>query len=76
MFCFLRISLLDNPVVKELIQNDLTVENIQLELNRLLHDQAALLELKNDYDSLWNLLSEGGHASANAARSITDFLKH
>lgn len=68
--------ILGKPVVTELIQNDLTVENIQRELNRILHDQSALLELKKDYDALWNLLSEGGHASANAARSITEFLKH
>lgn len=68
--------ILDKPIVKELIQNELTVENIQKELNRILHDQAALHEMKLDYRSLWNLLSEGGHASAKAARSIIDFLRH
>lgn len=67
--------ILDKPIVKELIQNELTVENIQKELNRILHDQAALHEMKQDYRSLWNLLSEGGHASAKAARSIVDFLR-
>ena len=68
--------ILDKPVVKELIQNELTVENIQRELNKLLYDQSAMQEMKQDYRSLWRLLSEGGHASAKAARSITDFLKH
>lgn len=68
--------ILDKPVVKELIQNDLTVENIQKELSRLLLDPAALQAMKQDYRALWNLLSEGGNASAKAARSITDFLKH
>lgn len=68
--------ILDKPVVKELIQNELTVENIQRELNKLLFDQLAMQEMKQDYRSLWTLLSEGGHASAKAARSITDFLKH
>jgi lipid-A-disaccharide synthase len=68
--------ILDKPVVKELIQNDLTVENIQRELSRLLHDYAALQAMKQDYHALWSLLSEGGHASAKAAKSIIDFLKH
>jgi lipid-A-disaccharide synthase len=68
--------ILDKPVVKELIQNDLSVENIQRELSRLLHDYAALQAMKQDYHALWSLLSEGGHASAKAAKSIIDFLKH
>ncbi|HKH62443.1 MAG TPA: lipid-A-disaccharide synthase [Flavitalea sp.] len=68
--------ILDKPIVKELIQNELTVENIQKELNRILYDREALHEMKQDYRSLWNLLSEGGHASAKAARSIIDFLRH
>ena len=67
--------ILDKPVVKELIQHDLTVRNIQTELNRLLHDQPALATMKEDYRVLWQLLSEGGHASAKAARIITDFVK-
>ena len=68
--------ILDKPVVKELIQNDLTVENLQKELHKLLHDSSALQLMKQDYQALWKLLSEGGHASAKAARSITDFVKH
>ncbi len=67
--------ILDKPVVKELIQNDLTIENVRNELSRLLVDAAALQAIKQDYRALWNLLSEGGNASAQAARSITDFLK-
>ena len=67
--------ILDKPIVTELIQNELTVENIQKELKRILYDQVALHEMKQDYRSLWNLLSEGGHASAKAARSIIDFLR-
>jgi lipid-A-disaccharide synthase len=67
--------ILDKPVVKELIQNDLTVDNIRKELSRLLLDAGALQAMKQDYRALWNLLSEGGNASAKAARSITEFLK-
>ena len=66
---------LDKPVVKELIQNELTVQNIRTELNRILHDQPALAMMKEDYCALRKLLSEGGRASAKTARSIVDFLR-
>ncbi|MBC7829228.1 MAG: lipid-A-disaccharide synthase [Chitinophagaceae bacterium] len=68
--------IMNRPVVTELIQNDLTVENIHRELNKLLHDNKALQTMTQDYHSLWKLLSEGGRASAKAARSIVDFLKN
>jgi lipid-A-disaccharide synthase len=68
--------IMDKPVVKELIQNDLTVENIQKELDRLLHDPEVLQEMKSDYHELWKLLSQSGQASAKAARIILDFVKH
>lgn len=68
--------IMNKPVVKELIQNDLTVENINRELNTLLYDLSVLQSMKQDYLDLWKLLSEGGHASAKAARSIVNFLKH
>ena len=67
--------ILDKPVVKELIQNDLTVENIRMELEKLLHDASVLQRMHQDYRALWTLLSESGNASAKAARSIFDFLK-
>lgn len=67
---------LDRPVVTELIQNDLTVANIQRELSKILHDQTTLVAMRNDYDLLRRLLSEGGRASTKAAKSITDFLRH
>lgn len=68
--------ILDRPVVTELIQNDLTVENIERELNRILHDNSSLMAMRNDYDLLRRLLNEGGRASAKAAKSITEFLKN
>jgi lipid-A-disaccharide synthase len=67
--------IMDKPVVKELIQNDLTVENLRKELHVLLHDFSALQVMKSDYKALWNLLSQGGRASTKAARSVVDFLK-
>jgi len=66
--------IMDKEVVKELIQDELTVENLKYELNLLLTDEAKQLQLKEDYTSLKNLLSKGGHASANAAASIYSYL--
>ena len=66
--------IMDKEVVKELIQDELTVKNIVNELKKLLEDPARQEQLKRDYADLKNLLSQGGHASANAAKSIYGFL--
>ena len=66
--------IMDKEVVKELIQDKLTVENLKHELNLLLTDEAKQLQLQKDYASLKSLLSQGGHASANAAESIYSYL--
>jgi len=62
--------IMDKEVVKELIQDDLTVENLVAELKKLLYDEDKKAQLKKDYADLNTLLSAGGHASANAAKSI------
>jgi lipid-A-disaccharide synthase len=66
--------IMDKPVVKELIQNDLTVENIKLELSELLFNASRQEQLKKDYNDLKNILSAGGDASANAAKIIYDLV--
>lgn len=66
--------IMDKEVVKELIQDELTVENITKELNEILLNPARQQQLKNDYASLKELLGKGGNASANAAKSMVDFL--
>jgi len=66
--------IMDKEVVKELIQDQLTVENLKHELNLLLTNETKQLQLKEDYAALKNLLSKGGHASANAAASIHTFM--
>ncbi len=66
--------IMDRLVVKELIQDELTVENLEKELNDLLHNKERLAMLRKDYHELKNLLSEGGNASAKAAKSIVDFI--
>lgn len=66
--------IMDKLVVKELIQDDLTPENLQKELDLLLNNPSRLEQLRADYKALKELLSQGGHASANAARSILQYL--
>ncbi|MES1197900.1 MAG: lipid-A-disaccharide synthase, partial [Chitinophagaceae bacterium] len=71
--------IMDKLVVKELIQNDLTAENLRQELNDLLSNEQRISILKNNYADLKKLLSEGGTdsyrgASAKAAASIFQYL--
>ena len=66
--------IMDKEVVKELIQDELTAANIVKELTELLSNTARQKQLQDDYAALKNLLSSGGNASANAAKSIVDFL--
>jgi lipid-A-disaccharide synthase len=66
--------IMDKLVVKELIQDELTPQNLQRELDDLLHNPTRQQQLAADYRDLKVLLSQGGHASANAARSILQFL--
>ena len=66
--------ILDREVVKELIQEKLTVDNIKTELNKILFDVAKQQQLHKDYEDLKSLLGKGGNASANAAGSIYKYL--
>lgn len=66
--------IMDKPVVKELIQDELTPENIEKELHELLTNKNRQLQLQDDYAALKELLSAGGNASANAALCIRKFL--
>ena len=67
--------ILDNEVVKELIQDELTPRNITKELNRILFDTLKRERIIFEYQELKKLLSEGGNASANAAKSICEFMR-
>ena len=66
--------IMDKLVVKELIQDDMTVENLKHELQELLTNEELQVQLANDYAVLKKLLGEGGNASAKAAQSIVRFL--
>ena len=67
--------IMDKPVVKELIQNELTVQNITIELNEILNNPQHIAQLKSDYAALKNLLQKEGAASARAAQEIIGFLQ-
>lgn len=59
--------IMDKPVVKELIQHEMNDTNIAAELKRLLFDQAYIQRLKQDYQTLHQLLSSNGNPSEKAA---------
>ena len=66
--------IMDKQVVKELIQDELTEKNLVAELDLLLTNENKKQQLVKDYADLKTLLSAGGHASYNAAKSIYDFI--
>ncbi|MFT3947019.1 MAG: lipid-A-disaccharide synthase [Agriterribacter sp.] len=67
--------IMDKPVVKELIQHDLTTANTIMELKAILYNPVRIEQLKTDYRQLRDILSKGGHASDNAAKAISSFLQ-
>lgn len=67
--------IMDKAIVTELIQHEMNTENLSRELSLLLHDDTKKSQLKKDYAALRALLSKGGHASANAAAAIVQFMK-
>jgi len=66
--------IMDKPVVKELIQGELIPENLLQALNEILNDPSRIKALDADYDELKRILSNKGNASANAAKSIADYM--
>ncbi|MBO9154644.1 lipid-A-disaccharide synthase [Chitinophaga sp. GCM10012297] len=66
--------IMDKPVVKELIQHDLTEENLLKELTLILKDTARHQQMKADYATLWTLLGDGT-ASRKAAEAIVSTVK-
>ena len=67
--------IMDREVVKELIQHDLTVENLANALHEILEDPGKKEQLSRDYAALWEKLSAGGHASSQAAKIIVGMMK-
>ena len=65
--------ILEKEVVKELIQNDCSLEKITEELNRL-GDEKVRQKIEKDYSSLLNILG-GKNASQEVARAIIAAIK-
>ena len=68
--------IMDKEVVKELIQEELTVDNATKELRDILENPQRKFQIQQDYAALKKLLSQGGQASSNAAKSIYQFLQN
>lgn len=66
--------IMDKMVVKELIQKELTADNVVTELSKLLADSQVKQQILENYATLKHILSVGGDASANAAKSIYHYL--
>jgi lipid-A-disaccharide synthase len=67
--------IMDRPIVKELIQDEMNVKNITAELKKLVSDEPRRTQLQKDYTELRELLSQGGNASEKAAELIVSYLK-
>ncbi len=66
--------IMDKLVVKELIQDEMTVPNLITELNDLLLNEQRKQQIQQDYAVLKSILSQGGNASEKAAKSIYECL--
>jgi lipid-A-disaccharide synthase len=62
--------IMDRPVVKELIQDEMNADNLQEELEKILTDDTVYHRMKKDYAELWAVLNAGGNASEKAASII------
>jgi lipid-A-disaccharide synthase len=65
--------IMNKPVVKELIQDEMNAENIVTELKKLISDESYRSRINKDYADLRALLSQGGNASEKAAEFIVDY---
>jgi len=61
--------IMENEVIKEYIQNELTVENLTQELSRLLEDSAYIARMKDEYHHVREKLGGPG-ASGRAAHIV------
>lgn len=64
--------IMDKPIVKELIQNDMNAKNISTELNKILQDAQYNKSMKNDFSALKDKLKTSKNASQQVAQSIID----
>lgn len=62
--------IVDKPVVKELIQHDMSHEKIRAELRGLLFDETRRKDIIDDYDKLRNMLGERGSSYRIAEKMV------
>ena len=65
--------IMDRPIVKELIQDDLNIKELEASLSEILTENKRK-ELAKQYNELREVLKQGGNASEKAAKSIVSFL--
>jgi len=65
--------IMDKEIVKELIQNDLSTENLKTELSRIVNDRSNRQRIKSDYKELKKKLGGVG-ASGKTAELIVRYL--
>jgi lipid-A-disaccharide synthase len=68
--------IMDQPVVKELVQDDLTTENICTELKKLLDDKAYRNEMLANYTKVKNMLGGSGASKRLADELFKDVSKN
>jgi lipid-A-disaccharide synthase len=66
--------IMDKLVVKELIQHDMNVKNLEPELHDLLTNEDRVAVMKKEYAELKNKLRERGDAAAKAAQIVYNFI--
>ncbi len=66
--------ILDKEAVRELIQAELNTAELVKTMKLLLFDTPTQIQMKQDYQSLWQMLAQE-NASENAAQEIIQFLK-
>lgn len=64
----------DREVVRELVADGMTVENIRQELNRIIHDRDNRMRMLDGYDEVSQRLGPPG-APRHAARKMTEILR-
>jgi lipid-A-disaccharide synthase len=65
--------IMEREVTRELIQNDLTIENLTMELTKILDDPAYIARMKEDYKLVREKLGGEG-ASARAAQIVMEVI--
>lgn len=62
--------IMNNLVVKELIQDEMNEETLEAELDKLLNNEPYRLEMKSKFSALRQLLSQKGSPSEEAAKQV------